>query len=98
MSLEQPAGVQEIVALLGKDPRREIYELAGPPGRFTISHREGCEMPVFSREIAMEVAATGIVYQEPTCAGWFRRAKEASEGQDAGTDYVKAVGKETSNA
>lgn len=73
------ASVVQIVEILQRDSRLDIYEIGDPKGkginRFTICYSNGHRMPEFSREIAEQVAATGIVTEDPNCKGWFRRTQ-----------------------
>src|ERR1041384_5444375 len=77
MDFNQPS-VSQIVKLLRQDGRRDIYEIGNAKGEglnlFTISYPGNQKMPTFSREIALAVEKTGIVYEFPNRGdGWFRR-------------------------
>jgi len=80
MNLNSPAVAQIIAAVLRKDLKRDIYEIGngsgkGGTGKYTVTFRgNDGPMPVFDRETALKIAETGIVYEEPSCRGWFRRA------------------------
>lgn len=76
LDTQEPA-LDQIVRLLQSDVRRDIYEIGDahgkPSGKFTISYTGGRHAPSFDRKVAEAVAATGIVTEDKSCPGWFRR-------------------------